>query len=181
MITLNEGAGAGYELTLRGDIKNINSYEFKTMKKSENGSDVVFDCDIDGTVDISDYRSYMYGMNDYDEAFQDVPCKITQVKMWIWEGYGTADEIKEDCIRDFETDVYDLFNDEDTYRFGGGYIHRVFDGTLDNSVFELKLLDDYVIDEIEYICSGERDEDMEELDDQVDAEFEDNIDDYLEL
>lgn len=181
MITLTEGAGAGYDVELSGEIKTINSYKFESIKKADNGYDVTFTCDIDGTVDIDDYSSYMYGRNEYDEQFRDVPCKITRVKLWIWHGYGTEDEIKNDSIRDFEADITDLFADKDTYRFGSGWIHQIFDGTLDNGTIELHLTDNFVIDEIEYICSGERDEDMENLDDEVDAEFESNIDDYVDL
>ena len=180
---LNEGPGAGYEITFktnpyRNQISNI---KIENLSWAENKRDVEvwFNCDFQTEADIR-VESYYYGHEE-----KDVKVEAHQGFMFIDNDYlvntegieiTLGDDIPEmdreklaEIVRD-EVDAHTFV--DGGYVYGGGWSHSVYDGSLsdadrpaeDNAYgdiyfSDLRIVDEGIIDTFELYASGEFEED----------------------
>ena len=148
---LNEGPGAGYEISATTSAKKINSFEFvdaTNYSTKWGGIDVDCQCDIDAeTTDIY-AASYMYDTLSHFSK-EHIPSKITRVAFSVdleraiggfidenaqWEDFSAEDILKilNDNKEKFYSDIieYSLQNIKTEIVYGGGWSHSTYDGTI---------------------------------------------------
>lgn len=158
---LNEGAGAGYTIEIKGlsniGIKNARVIDFQEIDEWTKGWIV----EVNGycTIDTLKADSYYYGTGDIENVSADI------LKVYVnW--YSTADDVE---LRDMDKAtlcsyisdyLYENFN-EMKFNFGGGWMHSTYDGTIGDindksgDEVELKITDSEVINYIDKAVQGE--------------------------
>lgn len=169
------GPGAGIKLTINPYIENIAQGQIESVESSGEEKYSV-KCNIPCILDIKEASSYYYGI---EEPLLNVKAVIT--------GFTGVNIVDDDLYIDLnnESELLNAIKDainwsktDLTAYYGGGWSHTVFNGELeevespgdgsydDILTVSFKILDDSVIDEIEYYTSGDaymEQEDSEEF------------------
>ena len=180
---LNEGPGAGYEITFKTNpYKNqISNIKIENLSWAENKKDVEvwFNCDFQTEADIRVEFYY------YEHEEEDVKVEAHQGFMFIDNDYlvnteGIEITLGDDIPEMDKEKLAEIVKDEVNahtfvdggYVYGGGWGHSVYDGSLsdadrpaeDNAYgdiyfSDLRIVDEGIIDTFELYASGEFEED----------------------
>lgn len=180
---LNEGPGAGYEITFKTNpYKNqISNIKIENLSWAENKKDVEvwFNCDFQTEADIRVEFYY------YEHEEEDVKVEAHQGFMFIDNDYlvnteGIEITLGDDIPEMDREKLAEIVRDEVNahtfvdggYVYGGGWSHSVYDGSLsdadrpaeDNAYgdiyfSDLRIVDEGIIDTFELYASGEFEED----------------------
>ena len=118
---LNEGAGAGYNITGTIDASTVNSFNVVETTEDKYGTPTyLLDCDISATLEDVTFESY------YDGGHVD-SAQIQITKLLLVDNHDPEEkgELNKDNIRESldETQVKSLI--------GGGWVHSTFDGNVE--------------------------------------------------
>jgi len=164
-------AGTGYWIEFDMEIDSVGEPKVKKIIKERPDSGYIpFDMDVEIPVklDINSANSYMYGI---EYPYENVDAVITRVT-----GFAPVDD-SDGYYWDIDNpeDVKDVLKElvmlDRNYgrgiktTYNSGWVHSPFEGELDNIELnedidgicglDLKILDQEVVDEIEYQCSGD--------------------------
>lgn len=167
------GPGAGYTIDwIIDSYDTVNSFTVDSIEADNYGTfNVTVSCDIAATGTITGAHSYGYG---FTEDINDVKINITQlylegVESPIDDGRNDYDAAElEDAIRTMSSqDLIEMVEScdnpdlrENSYSYGGGYIHSTYDGTIavideDYSQMTAYIEDKSVIEYIDRCVSGD--------------------------
>lgn len=179
-------AGTGYWIDFDMEIDSVGEPKVKKIVKGKTEDrydqgyafheDVIpfeMDVEIPVKININSANSYMYGI---EYPYENVDAVITRVS-----GYAPVEETDFSYYWNIDNpkDVREVLKELDVSRkldptYNSGWVHVPFEGELNNvefyedvagiCAFDLKILDQGVVDEIEYQCSG--DAYMEEMEEE---------------
>lgn len=136
---INEGPGAGYNISSNCRIEKVNSISLEKIDSFEENVqygivyvDATFNCDIDLTVDDLEFSSYYYG-GSVDRVVDGKATKISLSMTFEADSMRVDSDFVERKIRNAMNTIREILSHDEfdtKIVYGGGWSHSTYDGTL---------------------------------------------------